>query len=175
MNPLKVRDIRGLLPLSLLLSIIFLPAVGFSQSTGVGAGIIIGDPIGISAKFWTSNVNAFDVGIGWSSTGQWVRVGNVVYYDYGENFLHIHADYLWHDFGVIKSRERLPLYYGLGFHYDEGGGAPIAFGVRGVIGMDWMPRTVPLDVFLEFAPVLYLTPGSGFGIDAGIGTRLFFH
>jgi len=149
--------------------------ISFAQSTGVGAGLILGEPTGISAKFWTSNVNAFDIAIGWSSSGEWERVGNVFYYNSGPNFLHIHADYLWHDFGVIKSQERFPLYYGIGFHYDEGDGLPIAFGVRGVLGIDWMPRTVPLDVFVEFAPVLYLTPGLGFGIDAGIGTRFFFH
>ena len=151
------------------------PNISFGQSTGVGAGVIVGEPTGISAKFWTSDVNAFDIAIGWSSTGEWQRIDNGLYYNSGPSFLNIHADYVWHDYGVIKSQERLPLYYGIGFHYDEGSGSPVAFGVRGVLGIDWMPRTVPLDVFLEMAPVLYLTPGAGFGIDAGIGTRFFFH
>ncbi len=146
-----------------------------AQSNGVGAGLIIGAPTGISAKFWTTGVNAIDVAIGWSNDGEWARFDNGYYYYYGPSFLHIHADYLWHDFNAIRSQERFPIYYGFGFHFDEGYSAPSAFGIRGVVGIDWMPRTVPLDVFLEFAPVVFLAPGSGIGLDAGIGTRFFFH
>jgi len=147
----------------------------FAQSTGVGAGIILGAPTGISTKFWTSNVNAIDAAIGWSNDGEWARFGNGYYYYYGRSNLHINADYLWHSFNAIKSQERFPIYYGFGFHLNEGYSAPLAFGIRGVVGIDWMPRAVPLDVFLEFAPVVFLSPGSGIGFDAGIGTRFFFH
>ena len=35
-----------------------------AQRTGVGAGVILGAPTGISAKFWTSSDNAIDVPIG---------------------------------------------------------------------------------------------------------------
>ena len=147
----------------------------YAQSSGVGAGVIVGGPTGISAKFWTSNVNAFDVAIGWWNNGGWERFNNGWIYYYGQNIVNIHADYLWHNFDAIRSTERFPLYYGIGFHYDSGDANPPAFGLRGVLGIDWLPRAVPLDVFLEFAPVLYLTPGSGLGLDAGIGTRFFFH
>ena len=155
-------------------AVMLISPVLFAQSTGVGAGIILGVPTGISAKFWTSNTNAFDLAIGWSNEGEWTRYSNGYYY-YEPSDLHIHADYLWHDFSAIRSQERFPIYYGFGFHFDEGYAAPSAFGLRGVIGVDWLPRTVPLDVFLEFAPVIFFTPGSGLGLDAGVGTRFFFH
>ncbi|MGC8654505.1 MAG: hypothetical protein ACP5US_11005 [Candidatus Kryptoniota bacterium] len=147
----------------------------FAQNTGVGVGVILGSPTGLNAKFWTSKVNAFEFAIGWTNTGEWERYGNAWYFNGGPTFLHIHGDYLWHNYDVIKSQERFPIYYGVGFHYDGGNNFSSAFGVRGVLGVDWMPRTVPLDVFVEIAPVLYLTPGAGFGIDAGVGGRFFFH
>ncbi|MGO9481677.1 MAG: hypothetical protein ACLP05_07850 [Candidatus Kryptoniota bacterium] len=155
-------------------NVLIISNISSAQTTGAGAGIILGEPTGMSAKFWTSDVNAFDIAIGWSSSEEWQRYGNAWYYNNGPSYLHIQADYLWHDFSVIKSEERFPVYYGVGFHYDEGSGLPVAFGVRGVLGIDWMPRTAPLDVFLEFAPVLYLSPGAGFGVDVGLGSRFFF-
>lgn len=163
----------------LILSTITLSLVSFSnnlyaQTTGVGAGLIIGSPTGISAKFWTSSVNAIDIAIGWSNNGTWTRFGNQYAYYYTQSLLHIHADYLWHSFHVIRSTERLPLYYGIGIHFDSGNTVPTAIGLRAVGGIDWMPRTVPLDVFLELAPVFYLSPTAGLGLDAGIGARFFF-
>ncbi|HUI28632.1 MAG TPA: hypothetical protein VLX91_00345 [Candidatus Acidoferrales bacterium] len=166
---------RNLSFVTVLLSIIsIVPNISVAQGAGIGAGLILGAPTGISAKFWTSNINAIDFAVGWSDDGEWARFGNTWYY-YGLRYLHIHADYLWHNYTAIKSQERFPLFYGVGFHYDDGHGAPSAFGMRGVIGIDWMPRAVPIDVFVEFAPVLFLTPGTGLGLDAGIGTRFFFH
>ncbi|MCL4509592.1 MAG: hypothetical protein M1470_00750 [Bacteroidetes bacterium] len=147
----------------------------FAQNSGIGAGIIVGGPTGLSAKFWTSNLNAVDLGIGWSTGGELGREYNGWFYYHPENYLHLHADYLWQNFNAIKSTERLPIYYGLGFHLDSGSGFNTAFGVRGVFGIDWMPHATPLDVFLEFAPVLYLTPSTEMGLDAGFGARYFFH
>lgn len=38
-----------------------------------------------------------------------------------------------------------------------------------------MSRSIPFNVFLEFAPVIYPMPGSGIDFDAGIGARFFSH
>ena len=147
----------------------------FAQSNGIGAGIIVGGPTGISAKFWTSPTNAVALAIGWSTGGEWGREYNGWFYYQPESYFHLHADYLWHNFNVIKSTQRLPIYYGVGFHLNSGNGVPTAFGARGVLGIDWMPHSAPLDVFLEFAPVLYLYPATEMGLDAGFGARFFFH
>jgi len=34
-----------------------------SQNSGVGLGVIVGEPTGISAKVWISNNSAFDAGV----------------------------------------------------------------------------------------------------------------
>ncbi len=146
-----------------------------AQTTGVGAGVIVGAPTGINLKFWTSSINAFDVVLGWANNGEWTRFNDGYVYYYTQSYFHVHADYLWHDFNVIRTTQRLPLYYGVGFQFDSGNMLATDFGVRGVVGLDWMPYSTPLDVFLEVAPVLYVVPSAGLGVDAGIGARFFFH
>ncbi len=160
---------------AVIFSMISFPNILRAQSAGVGIGLIVGDPTGISAKFWTSEKNAIDLAVGWSNNGTWSRFGNGYAYYYTQSLFHIHADYLWHSFHVIESKENFPLYYGLGFHFDSGSTVPTAFGVRGVGGIEWLPRAVPLDVFLEIAPVFYVSPTAGLGLDAGLGARFFFN
>ncbi len=143
-----------------------------AQERGFGLGVIIGEPTGISAKLWTSSVNAFDFGLGWSFGGD--RIGKYNgYYDGGRR-VHFHMDYLWHSFSAIHSSERFPLYYGFGGRMNSGAGYEGSVAVRGVFGIAWLPQNTPIDVFLEVVPSLQLTSSTGFGFDAGIGARYFF-
>ncbi|MCL5268643.1 MAG: hypothetical protein M1469_11160 [Bacteroidetes bacterium] len=158
-----------------ILSVLIFSRNSSAQTRGVGAGIIVGGPTGISAKFWISNINALDIAIGWSNGTRWERFDKNVYYYDSQSYLHINADYVWHNFDFIRTTQRLPLYYGVGLDYESGYALPTAVGVRGVIGIDWMPYNVPLDVFLEMAPVLYVAPATAMGVDASLGARFFFH
>ena len=67
----------------------------------VGIGFMVGEPTGLSLKSWTGGNNAFDVGLAWSLNNDAV---------------HLHADYLWHNFDLFNDVEAgsLPLYYGIG-------------------------------------------------------------
>jgi len=143
-----------------------------AQDHGFGLGLVVGEPTGLSAKLWTSRINAFDFGLGVAVGGD--RISHDNYYYNGESRLHFHMDYLWHSFSAINSSERFPLYYGIGGRYNSGGGYDGSLGVRGVFGIAWLPRATPIDVFLELVPVFQLTPSTGFGIDAGLGIRFFF-
>lgn len=146
--------------------------VSMAQERGFGLGVIIGEPTGISAKFWTSPGNAFDFGLGWSFGGD--RIGKYKgYYDGGRR-VHFHMDYLWHAFEAIHSSERFPLYYGFGGRMNSGAGYDASVAVRGVFGIAWLPHNTPIDVFVELVPSLQLTSSTGFGMDAGIGARYFF-
>jgi hypothetical protein len=146
--------------------------IAFSQERGFGLGVIIGEPTGISAKLWTSSINAFDFGLGWSIGGD--RIGKYKGFYDGNRRVHFHMDYLWHSFDAIRSSERFPLYYGIGGRINNGAGYDASLAVRGVFGIAWLPHNTPLDVFLEVVPSLQLTSSTGFGIDAGIGARYFF-
>jgi hypothetical protein len=146
--------------------------ISAAQERAFGLGVIIGEPTGISAKLWTSSVNAFDFGLGWSWGGD--RIGKFKgTYDGGRR-VHFHMDYLWHSFSAIHSNERFPLYYGIGGRINSGAGYDASLAVRGVLGIAWLPHGTPIDVFLEIVPSLQLTSSTGFGLDAGIGARYFF-
>jgi hypothetical protein len=142
------------------LCLLFSVQVSVAQEHGFGIGVIIGEPTGFSAKLWTSPVNAFDFALGWSTAGG--RQSN------------FHVDYLWHSFGTMHTSGRFPLYYGIGGRLITGPSNDASVAVRGVLGVAWMPRNTPIDIFLEVAPTVQLTSSTGFGIDAGIGARFFF-
>ena len=143
-----------------------------AQDRHFGLGVIIGEPTGISAKLWTSTVNAFDFGLGWSIGGD--RIGKYKGNYDGGGRVHFHMDYLWHAFDAIHSSQRFPLYYGFGGRFNSGAGYDGSAAVRGVFGIAWLPHETPIDVFLEIVPSLQLMSSTGFSMDAGIGVRYFF-
>jgi hypothetical protein len=152
---------------------LFISAAGaMAQERPFGLGVIVGEPTGISAKLWVSSINALDFGLGWSYGGDRINGYNGVYD--GGSRVHFHMDYLWHWFDAIRSTERFPLYSGIGARINTGGGYNSSAAVRGVLGIAWLPRQTPIDVFLELVPSLQVVPSTGFGIDAGLGARYFF-
>ena len=142
-----------------------------AQDHGFGLGLILGEPTGLSAKLWTSRINAFDFGLGVGVGGD--RIKYKGYYNDGSR-VHFHMDYLWHSFNAISSSERFPLNYGLGARFNSGGGYEESIGIRGVFGIAWFPHATPIDIFVELVPVLQITSSTGLGIDAGLGIRYFF-
>jgi hypothetical protein len=142
------------------------------QTRRFGLGVVVGEPTGISAKVWTSDVNGLDFGLGWKYGEYPDQFG----YDnhYGETRLHLHVDYVWHSFDAIHSSERFPLYYGFGFGMSSGGGEDPTAVLRGVFGISWLPRRTPFDVFLEISPSLPLTNTAGLTLQFSIGSRYFF-
>ena len=145
--------------LLLLVAVILCENIGEAQNKGFGLGIIIGEPTGLSGKKWTSNRTAVDAGLAWS-------------FARGSS-LHIHADYLWHFFDALKAEEEtIPLYVGVGGRLKFDNNA--RFGIRIVGGVDFMVYSVPLDVFLEVAPIMDLIPATELGLNGGLGVRFFF-
>ena len=133
----------------------------YSQTRGFGLGIIAGEPTGLSAKYWLSSQNALDFGLGYS----FVKKGR----------LHFHMDYLFHHQNVFQAEENFALYYGPGFRLKtvEGDDARLAF--RFGVGIVWLPRNAPIDVFVEIAPILDIIPATTFGVNAGLGLRFYFN
>jgi hypothetical protein len=162
-----------------------------------GIGLALGDPTGFTAKYWTSGTTALDFSLGWKGN-YWYGRG---YYDdrcydagfrathgwcyderygydngdrYGWRILHLHADYLFHNFNVIRTSERFPLFYGPGLTVNFVDQNFVQFGARGDFGIAWLPRRVPMDVFFEIGPGLILFPYPDFDLDASLGTRFYF-
>lgn len=118
-------------------------------------GFIVGEPTGISAKFWTSDNTAFDLGFAWSFSGQ--------------GSMHIHSNYLIHRY---MQDPEIALYFGLGGRLlleDD-----FSMGVRIPLGMQYVIPDSDLGLFFELAPLLQLVPGLDADINGGLGLRYFF-
>lgn len=131
-------------------------SVRAQKAGAAGAGVILGNPTGVTGKLWMTDTQAFDAGLGVST------------------HLAVYGDYLWHGWSVLPQppEGRLPVYLGLGaqvraFHDAE-------FGIRTVVGLAyWLPRN-PVELFVEFVPVFRLTPDDSVGLDGGLGLRYYF-
>lgn len=143
-----------------------------------GAGIVLGEPTGLSAKLWFDRDTAADFGLAFSLS------------DY---FL-IFSDYLFHFRGTFGNSHpfftELATYVGIGgvlafadhHHHHDGrdhkfyghDDSRLGIGVRVPVGVEWLPPKYRLGVFLEIVPGLAIIPGTDVFIDAGIGARYYF-
>jgi hypothetical protein len=146
----------------LCLIIIILGTISPAQDKGYGIGIIIGEPTGLSGKYWLNNANALDFGLGFSFT------------HFNNSRIQLHCDYLWNIYDLFKTSEKFVIYYGPGIKILTGGSNDAKLGIRGVAGIGWFIKDAPLDLFFEAAPVVYLIPGTILKIDGGIGARYYF-
>jgi hypothetical protein len=132
-----------------------------------GAGIIIGEPTGVSAKLYVKDDQALQAAAGFAFIG---------------GGLHVHVDYVFHPF-VLQTRDSFVLlaYLGPGLRliqYRNGrDDSTVALGIRGVGGLLFDFKDNPLDVFVEVAGVLeYESGDEGFGpaLNAAAGVRYYF-
>ncbi|MFA3783488.1 hypothetical protein ABRY23_10540 [Melioribacteraceae bacterium 4301-Me] len=136
-----------------------------------GFGVNIGEPLGLTVKFWTNNQNAFAAYIGGSYFGN-PRLG---------------IDYLWH-FNAFNSN-LVKLYAGPGVHFGLNEGHTIIYqykqdkfyyrasgvglAVRGIVGINFIPQNTPLEFYLELGPLLGLAPNFGSIFEGAIGFRFY--
>ena len=124
-----------------------------------GLGVLFGEPTGIGLKYWMGSRTAIDGGIAWSFSG--------------DDSLHIHLDYLLHNFSLIKVKKgKLALYDGIGGRFKDEEESRI--GIRIPVGIDYISEDVPMDVFFELAPVLDFVPGTEISLMGCLGIRYFF-
>jgi hypothetical protein len=135
-----------------------------AQNSGFGLGVIIGEPTGLSMKFWQTRSTAIDLAAAWSFID--------------ESAFHLHADFLWHKFDLIDVSEgQLPLYFGLGARMkliDGDGDDDVRVGIRFPVGLDYLFESVPFDAFVEVVPILDVAPESDVTLNASIGFRYWF-
>ncbi len=149
---------KKLLSLIFLLSVIGLYTAAEAQDrhSNTEIGIILGEPTGLSLKAWQSNNSAFDAAVAWS---------------FGDNeSVHIHADYLRHNWLDVNEGS-LALYYGLGARALLSDNS--RFGARIPVGLQYILPSTRLSLFFEVAPTLNLIPSTSFGVNGGLGIRVF--
>lgn len=105
-----------------------------------GLGVILGEPTGVAAKLYLDDNTAIDAAAGIAVVG---------------GGLHVHGDYLWHP-AVLEERDVfvLPVYFGVGGRVNLRDNDDFHIGVRGVGGLLFDFKEIPLDVFIELAPVV---------------------
>jgi hypothetical protein len=125
---------------------------------GLGLGIIMGTDSGISVKNWVSRENAVQFDAGWDFTTGSIGIG---------------AAYLMHNFDIIKVDNNLvPLYFGIkGWVKIQND--PM-MGIQVPLGIDWIFRNAPIDIFLQIEPGIVIYPSMGNGSNGGIGVRYWF-
>jgi len=141
---------------------VFLIALGFpatAQDSGLGLGVIVGEPTGVSAKLWLSGNSAIDAAAAWS----FAREPSVT----------LHGDYLLHFYELIQvERGRLPFYLGLGGSFTFLTEPEV--GIRFVAGACYLFEAFPMDIFLEIAPTFLILPGTALDFAGALGARYFF-
>ena len=138
---------------------LLVPSCLMAQDRGIGLGVILGQPTGVSFKVWTGRSQAIDVAVAWAFDR--------------EDALHVHLDYLFHNFRVFKAEKgQLVLYYGIGGRVKAESETRV--GIRIPIGLSYLFEKDPIEIFFELGPIMDLTPSTLFRMSSGVGVRYFF-
>ncbi|HEX3020328.1 MAG TPA: hypothetical protein VHP36_08490 [Chitinispirillaceae bacterium] len=123
-------------------------------------GALLGEPIGLSLKFWHGTITATDLSAAWSFTENGV--------------FEMHLDFLVHPFNLraITQGNNFPFYIGAGFAARVGD--DWFLGARLPIGVEYMFNSFPLSIFGEVAPQWQFFPDDDFVLSGGVGIRLLF-
>jgi hypothetical protein len=177
-NRMKKHILHALL-VSLFILPVTLPQQAAAQPRGdFGFGLIALEPLGGTIKYWTAANQALDADIGESYFGA----------------PRVDVDYCWH-YNSFNSQVLL-IYGGIGAAFGFGGsgyydvyygrdynGHPFyirdyynstfGFGARFLLGLDILPRRIPLEFFAQAGPLLGISPAFGVGFDFAIGVRFY--
>jgi hypothetical protein len=156
-------------------------AHAFEANKTFGVGIELGEPTGLTGKYFFSDKAAIDFGLGWIYG----------HYYYG-NGAHLYADFLYHPISLVSTDAfELPLFIGVGFRFwdfdycyrDLCGYHDSAFGIRIPFGIAFDFNNAPIDIFLQLVPVIDFVGDDYYnrygdrnhaGIDASVGFRFWF-
>ena len=130
------------------------------------AGVILGEPTGLSVKYWLNETLAIDGALGVSFNHDNDNDGS----------FYLHSDVLWHNFDLLKvSQGRLPVYFGVGglLRFRDNN-EDNQFGIRVPVGLSYLFDDAPVEIFAEVGPALDLTPAVQGEITGGVGVRFRF-
>ncbi len=132
-----------------------------AQPSGFGIGAQVGEPTGLSLKFWNNPQRSLNIAAAWSMG----RSGRLV----------VQTDYVFYNYNILDTdidNVETPLYYGLGaqIRFEEDS----RVGIRIPIGIDFAFQRDPLDIFLEVGPTLNVVPATEFEMTGGLGIHYYF-
>ncbi|HWM88066.1 MAG TPA: hypothetical protein VNO33_19570 [Kofleriaceae bacterium] len=144
----------------------------FSANKTFGFGIVLGEPIGLTAKYYLSDSTALDFAF-----GEYDRFRD-------DDDLGVHMDFLWHPLTLATADPFvIPLYFGIGGRVvgddDDGPGDDddVRVGVRVPVGVALDFNRVPLDIFFELAILIDFIADEDdddVDLDPAVGVRYYF-
>lgn len=141
-----------------LLAVVLAAVPAAAADEKLGAGVVLGVPFGVTAKYWLDSRHAVQSHLGVS-----------------EGDLTVNADLL-RNFDKVLPRKipgsRMPLYAGLGLKLKTE--RDVFVGIRFVGGVSLFHSKKPFEFFAEVAPVLRLSPSEGGAFDGAVGFRRYF-
>ncbi len=162
-----------------LLALFILSENAYAAKRELGVGMIVSDSTGISVKKWLQKDSAID--------------GAITYSTSGSDELGFHVDYLRHNDKLLRElfsknvAKRLSVYFGIGgrlkiLSIDEEARKKkkkneeddVVFGFRVPLGIAYMFKDTPVEIFAEGVPTLDVNPEADFGWKAGFGFRYYF-
>jgi hypothetical protein len=146
-----------------LIVVIFLliSSLSFAAEGDKGIGVMLGNPTGLSGKYWLDETKAVDAGVGFS-------VGSATN-------LTLHSDFLLHSIGALVMNDIHPLdvYCGLGGRVKFAD--DIQIGLRVPVGVAYKAPNNASDMFAEIAPVIDFISRTGIDLNVLIGARYYFN
>lgn len=127
----------------------------------IGAGIVIGEPTGITAKVWFT-----ETGFGIDAAAAW-RLSD-------DSSFHLQADALFH-LALVETQggRYIVPYVGVGLTNRLSDDPRL--GLRVPVGLSLLPfRSMPLEFFAEIAPGVGLWPETDADLEFGLGARFYF-
>jgi len=153
---------RKILLVIIALFLLAYPAYGGMD--GFGIGVIAGEPTGLSIKKWIDDKSAIDGSLAWSFID--------------DTAFQIHSDYLRHKIVFTEEfKSRLPFYYGVGarikFKDKDKEDDDVRVGIRIPVGLTYLFKEEPVDLFIEIVPILDLAPETDIKLNAAVGIRFY--
>lgn len=149
----------------------------FQANKTFGLGLELGDPTGLTGKYFFGGSHALDFGIG--GYGYYADV----YGHHGYRGVNLYLDYLWHPVSLVSAEAfELPFYIGIGGRIldDARDGYGALVSARVPIGISFDMNNIPFDFFLQLTPYLDFYSGydGGFAaieIQFSFGARFYFN
>lgn len=162
----------------ILLTLVFLLSINISiaqspKGKSTGVGVVLSDPTGATLKYWTGNTEAYNFYIGNSYFGE----------------LTLGADYMQHYNAFNSSMFNVHLaggvLVGLGngnsgwirkgnkdkFYYRDD--RDFGIGLRGMLGVNFVPRNSPFEFTFQIGPFVGLSPVVGMDFMSDFSIRFY--
>jgi hypothetical protein len=135
------------------------------QGGSFGLGVAVGAPSGLAGKVWFNNNSAMQFNIG----GDQGRLGDMV--------ATVDYTFHWRPFNTEGDIYSVPLHFGGGVNlssnlYELNG--DVFVGPRLVAGVTVLLTELPIDLYVEVAPTIYVYESFTWSIDGQLGMRYYF-